>query len=137
MLKLCLYLYKPTTGMENKIIYQKLSKSFEDQYTLAQKYFGILSVLNNLKLTEREIQLVAYTAIRGNISLGNVREDFCKRYKSSGATIDNIISKMKKFGMMEKKDGKIKLIAPLALDFEKDLILQIRLKHDTNQKVAD
>jgi hypothetical protein len=115
--------------MENKIIYQKLSKSLEDQYALAQKYFGILSVLNGLKLTEREIQLVAYTAVRGNISSGNVRDDFCKQYKSSGATIDNIVSKTKRLGIMEKKDGKIRVIPAVALNFEKDLILQIHLRN--------
>lgn len=118
--------------MENKIIYQKLSKGFEDQYVLAQKYFGILSVLNDLKLTEREIQLIAYTAVRGNISLANVREDFCKRYGSSNATIDNIVSKGKRLGIMTKENGKVRVISSVALDFGKDLILQIRLKHDSN-----
>ena len=132
MINFFLYLYKPTIKMENKIIYQKLRKGFEDQYVLAQKYYGILSVLNNLALTEREIQLIAYTAVRGNISLANVREDFCKRYKSSGATIDNIVSRMKKIGIMTKENGKVKVIASIALDFEKDVILQINLKHDTN-----
>lgn len=116
--------------MENKIIYQKLGKGFTDRYALAGKYYAVISVLNGLNLTEREIQLVAYTAIRGNITLGNVRDDFCREYNTSSATINNIVSKMKKLGIMEKKDGKIKVIPALALDFEKDVMLQIRLKHE-------
>lgn len=117
--------------MENKIIYQKLSKGFTDRYALAGKYYSVISVLNGLNLTEREIQLVAYTAIRGNITLGNVRDDFCREYNTSSATINNIVSKMKKLGIMEKKDGKIKVIPAIALDFEKDVILQIKLTHGT------
>ena len=38
-------------------IVQKLGKEYDDKYELAQKYYAVLSALNNLKLTEREIQL--------------------------------------------------------------------------------
>jgi hypothetical protein len=36
----------------------------------------ILSAVNGLKLTEREIQLIAFTAVKGNISYGSIREEF-------------------------------------------------------------
>lgn len=116
--------------MENKITYQKLRKSSGDKYVLAQSYYSILSVLNGLKLTEREVQLVAYTAIQGNITFVNVRDDFCNRYKTSYATINNIISRMKKLGVMVKEDGKVKVNPSITFDFDKDIILQISLKHE-------
>jgi len=119
--------------MENKITYQKLRKGFEDKYTLAQKYYGILSVLNNLSLTEREIQLIAYTAIRGSVSFANVRKDFCERYDSSNATVNNIVSRMKKLGVMIKDEGKVKLNPIVALDFEKDVILQVILSNEKRE----
>jgi hypothetical protein len=80
------------------MIVQKLGVT-KNEFLIAEKYYGILSVINDLKLTEREIQLVAFTAIKGNISNANVREEFCKKYNTSSATINNIISKLKKFGM--------------------------------------
>lgn len=118
--------------MERKITYQKMSKGFADEYTLAEKYYSVISVLNGLGLTEREIQLVAYTAIKGNITSGGVRDDFCRRYSTSSATINNIVSRMKKIGVMVKEDGKIRVNPAIVLDFEKDVILQISLKHDSN-----
>lgn len=116
--------------MEDKITYQKLGKRFEDNYALAQMYYSLISTLNNLSLTERETQLVAYTAIRGNMTFVNVRDEFCRRYNTSNGTINNIISRMKKIGVMIKEDGKIKVVPSIILDFNKDLILQIKLKHN-------
>ena len=116
--------------MEDKITYQKLKKGFEDEYALAMKYYGIISVLNNLSLTERETQLIAYTAIRGNMTMINVREDFCKRYSSSLATINNIVSRMKEIGVMVKVDGKNVVNPAIVLDFKKEIVLQISLMYN-------
>ena len=81
------------------IIVQKLKKIEPDSFLLAEKYYSILSVINSLKLTEREIQLIAFTAIKGNITYANVREEFCKTYNSTSPTINNIISKLKKISI--------------------------------------
>ena len=70
---------QPTT---KKTIVQKLKKPVEDQFATAEKYYSLLSALNGLKLTQREIQLVAFTAIRGNISYANIRQEFCEKYDS-------------------------------------------------------
>ena len=115
--------------MENKITYQKLGKGFEDKYLLAQKYYALISVLNDLSLTEREVQLVAYTAIKGNMTFVNVRDEFCERYSSSRATINNIVSRMKKIGVMVKNENKIEVHPAIVLDFDKDVVLQIKLRH--------
>jgi len=45
--------------MGDRITYQKLKKVTSDSYELARKYYGLLSVLNGLSLTERELQLVS------------------------------------------------------------------------------
>jgi hypothetical protein len=109
------------------MIVQKLKKEFNDEYKKAELYYSILSVVNNLKLTDREIQLVAYTSIKGNITYANVREEFCKKYETSSPTINNIISKLKKLGIFIKKDGKVKVNPLIVLDFNKELLLQINL----------
>lgn len=115
--------------MEKNIILQKLKKDVDDQFALAEKYYSILSAINNLSLTQREIQLVAFTAIKGNITYANVREEFCKKYNTSSPTINNIISKLKKMGIFIKETGKVKVNPVIVIDFTKDLTLEIKLQH--------
>jgi hypothetical protein len=116
----------------NKVIVQKLKHSVSDNYQLAEKYYSILSAVNDLKLTQREIQLIAFTAIRGNMSYNNIREDFCNKFNTSSPTINNIISKLKKIGVLIKDRGKIKVNPAIILNFNFNVILQISLLHETN-----
>ena len=46
------------------MIIQKLKKDVYTDIELAEKYYSILSAINNLHLTEREIQLISFTAIK-------------------------------------------------------------------------
>lgn len=112
-----------------KMILQRLRKVETDVYLIAERYYTILSAVNDLHLTKREIQLIAFAAIKGNISYANIREEFCKKYSSSGATINNIISKLKKMGVLVKDGTKVKVNPVIVLDFNKDLSLEIKLAH--------
>jgi hypothetical protein len=96
---------------------------------LAMLYYSILSAINSLNLTEREIQLISFTAIKGNITYANVREEFCKTYNTTSPTINNIISKLKKIGIFVKENGKVKVNPIIVIDFKKDLMLDIKLVH--------
>ena len=111
----------------NIMIVQKIKTTDQDILLVAQKYYGILSVINKLNLTEREIQLVAFTAVKGNITYGNVRDEFCKRYNTSTSTINNIISKLKKMGVFIKEQGKVK-INPV----KQDVMLEIKLENEAS-----
>lgn len=113
----------------NKIIVQKIKKNVEDQFALAEKYYSILSAINNLHLTTREIQLVAFTAIKGNISYANIRQEFCERYNSTSPTINNIISKLKKLNVFIKDGTKVKVNPVIILPFNTDITLEIKLTH--------
>lgn len=112
-----------------KIILQKLRKTEEDDYLLAERYYTILSAVNSLKLTARELQLIAFTAIRGNISYANIRKDFCDKYGTTNASINNIISKLKKLGILIKDGTKVKVNPQILLNFENDITLEIRIVH--------
>ena len=112
-----------------KIILQRMKNKSNDLYSLAEKYYSILSAVNNLKLTQREIQLVAFTAIRGNISYANIREEFCKKHDTTAPTINNMISKLKKIGVLVKDGTKVKVNPVIILPFEKDITLEIKLIH--------
>lgn len=113
----------------NKIIVQKIRKNVEDQFALAEKYYSILSAINNLHLTPREIQLVAFTAIKGNISYANIRQEFCERYNSTSPTINNIISKLKKIHVLIKDGSKVKVNPVIILPFNTNVTLEIKLTH--------
>jgi hypothetical protein len=112
------------------MIVQSLKKVVYTDMQLAEKYYSVLFTINNLHLTEREIQLVAFTAIKGNITYANVREEFCKTYNSTSPTINNIVSKLKKLGIFVKENGKVKINPKICIDFKKDLMLNIKLVHE-------
>ena len=120
------------------MIVQRLKKDVQTDIQLAEKYYSILSAINNLHLTEREIQLISFTAIKGNITYANVREEFCKTYNSTSPSINNIISKLKKIGIFIKENGKVKVNPIIVIDFSKDLTLEIKLVHgETNINVSE
>ena len=110
---------------------QKLEKLTQDNFSTAQSYYAILSTLNNLQLTEREIQLIAFSAIRGSISYATVREEFCTKYNSSFPTVNNIVSKLKRSHIFIKQGKYIVVNPAIALDFSKPLVLQITLTINT------
>ena len=109
------------------MVVQKLKKGNEDRYQLAERYYEILSSLNSLDLTKREIQLVAYAAIHGNISYTHIKKDFCDKYKTSVQTIYNIVSKLMKLKVVVKDNGKIKVNPLIALKFDDTIKLEITL----------
>ena len=111
------------------MIVQKLKKARGDNYELAEMYYSLLSSLNSLNLTKREIQLIAYTAIHGNISYAHIKEDFCKKYDTSVQTIYNIVSKLMKMSVLVKDKGKIKVNPAIILNFNDDVKLEISLCH--------
>lgn len=114
--------------MENrKTIVQKLKRQEEDIFQCAQRYYSVLSAINDLSLTEREIQLIAFTAVKGNISYKNIRDEFCEKYKSSAPTINNLISKLKKLGVFVKDGTKVKVNPQIGLNFENNIVLQITI----------
>lgn len=120
------------------IVIQKLKKVVFTDIELAQKYYSILSAINSLNLTEREIQLISFTAIKGNITYANVREEFCKTYNSTSPSINNIISKLKKVGIFIKENGKVKVNPIICIDFKKDVTLEIKLVHgEANINVSE
>lgn len=112
-----------------KTIIQTIKGGEKDDMAIAIRYYSILAALNKIKLTEREIQLMAFLAIKGNISYSTNREEFCKLYSSSSATINNMISRLRKMGILIKNNSKIRIHPSIMLDFSKDLVLQIKLTH--------
>ena len=109
-----------TTDMEKIIVQDIVSKG-----DVIKKYYGILSVLNGLHLTPRDIQLLTYIANKG--SLIN-KDEFYSLYDTTSATMNNSISKLKKLGMLIK-DKRMIIINPLICpDFSNGIDLHLHLK---------
>jgi hypothetical protein len=109
---------------------QILKRDVKDNYELAEKYYKVLSTVNNLGMAKREIQLVAFTAIEGNISDADKKKAFILAYKSSKATIGNIVCAMKKIYVLVKDaENKMVVNPAIALDFSKNITLDIKLEH--------
>jgi len=111
------------------MIIQKLKYETRDALHLAEYYFGVMSILNNLELANREVQLMAFTAVRGNVGSATSKKEFVEVYSSSLATVGNMISKLTKSGLLEKNKKMVTVHKALVLDFESDLKLEIILEH--------
>jgi hypothetical protein len=117
------------------MIIQKLKYRPNDALQLAEYYFGIMSIVNNLELAKREIQLLAFTAVKGNIGTPLSKKEFVKEYDSSLATVGNIVSKLTKEvinvrpALLVKEKKLVVINKALALEFEKSLKLEITFEH--------
>jgi hypothetical protein len=112
-----------------EITIQKLEGIVDNDIILAEKYYSFLSVLNNIKLAPKEIQLLAFTAVKGNITYGNVRTEFCDKYNTTIATIGNMVCTLRKLHLLVKDKGMVKVNPQIALNFNNDVVLQIKLNH--------
>ena len=110
-----------------KIIVQKLKIEHNDVYILAEKYYAILSAINDLKLTQREIQLIAFAVVKGNLSYKHFREEFCTKHNTTNPTINNIISKLKRIGVLVKDGSKIKVNPVIRLNFNDEVRLEVKM----------
>ena len=124
------------------MILQKLKGTYDDPYSVAERYYAILSALNNMRLTDREIQLIAFTAVNVSISIPAVRKEFCETHDTTPATINNMISKLKKMYLLTKMDNKVVVNPVISLNFDKDVKLEISLIHrqapeSVSEKLSD
>ncbi len=111
-----------------KVLAQKIKKEFEKPVDIAIKYYSILSLLNNLKLTDRQIELLAHTVTRGTISTVASKNEFIKLFPGSTiAVINNLISALRKRGFLVKDDKMLRVHPAISLNFNKvdEFILKI------------
>jgi len=109
---------------------QKIKKTVKSPYERAYKYFSILSVINDLNLTKKELEVVSYTAIKGNIALNDNKNEFYKTFGGTAFTLNNNISFLKKKGLLVKEKNVIKVVKIINLDFNLDLYLLINIKNN-------
>jgi hypothetical protein len=110
-------------------VLQKIKKTYPTSLEVGVKYYALLSLLNNRKWKKREMELMAFTSLRGDIAGGGAKQQFVELVGTTIDTIGNLICQMSKKGLLVKEDKKIKVHPALQLDFSKEIILQLNLDH--------
>lgn len=79
---------------------------------IALKYYAILSILGDVHLTPRELQLLAFTATRGSISSGGAKKQFIELFGTSKHTIENLKGSLKDKGLIIKDEDDNYRVSP-------------------------
>ncbi len=95
------------------------------------KYFSIISIINNLKLNNRQIELLAFVNIKGTISPKTFREEFVAQFKSSANTLNNLISQLQRKKLLVKDDnGKLRINSSLKVSLTDGIIMLIKINNN-------
>jgi hypothetical protein len=119
-----------------EVVVQKLIKKVKNDIELAIKYYSVLSALNDLKLAKKQIQLLAFTAVRGTITPLPAKQEFVKLFNSSINSLENIKGKLVKRGLLVKDGDMYRVNKLIALDFSKPLVLNMKITHDAGNSTG-
>ena len=95
----------------------------------AVAYYRTICAVNNIPISKKQVYLLAFTAIKGSITNPAAREEFCTVYRSSKATVNNMISSLKKKGLFVKENNKIRINPIISLDFNQPISLRIDISY--------
>lgn len=110
-----------------KVIVQKIQRKVDSDIEKAIKYYSIIFALNNIRIPQKQLYLLAYTAARGSITSPAARSEFVKMFNSSLASLENMKQELVKAGLLVRVDRKYKVNPKIALDFTNNVVLQINL----------
>lgn len=110
-----------------KVIVQKIQRKVDSDIEKAIKYYSVIFALNNIRIPQKQLYLLAYTAARGSITSPAARSEFVRMFNSSLASLENMKQELVKAGLLVKIDKKYKVSPRIALDFSNNVVLQINL----------
>ncbi len=114
--------------MDKDVIIQKISSPSESSFQKAVKYYSVLFALKGESIPEMQMNILAFTAVRGSISSGGAKEKFIEMFPTTTkASIGNVVFQLKKKGFLIKRDKKIIVNPSISLDFKRPLVLRIKL----------
>ena len=116
-----------------QVVVQKLNKKEDSEIKLAIRYFTIIAAIAGIHITTKQIELLAFTAIRGTISAGGAIKDFIEGFDSSKGSLENMKHSLIKKGLIIKHDGKYQIAPPFGIDFKNNLVLQVKLDLENGQ----
>lgn len=109
--------------MEKKQIIKNIDKPFD----VAIRYFRIIAAANNIKLQNRQLELLAFIALRGGVFSGSARQKFIEVYGSTYHTINNMLGQLHKRKFLLRDGRKYTMNPELMVNNFENLILIINL----------
>lgn len=111
--------------MEDKqVLIKTIKKSFDDKLKAGITWFKFIAAINNIQLTKRELELLAFINYRGTISSTSSKEEFCRVYDSSFGTVSNMTAKLTRLKLLVKDKGKTRINPALRVDFDKNFVVR-------------
>lgn len=112
---------------QKEVVVKTIRKSFDDKIQAGITWYTFICAINGIKLTPRELQLLAFINYRGTISSTSAKDEFCKLFDSSEATISNMVSKLTSLKLLVKEKSKTRVNPQLRVDFSKDLVVRLHI----------
>lgn len=112
--------------MEDKqMLVKTIKKSFDSKIKAGITWFKFITAINNIKLPQREIELLAFINNRGTISSTSAKTDFCLMFDTSVGTISNMTGRlMRKKLLIKDSKKKVRVSPALAVDFNNDFLIK-------------
>lgn len=124
--------------MEDKqVVVKTIKKSYDDTIKAGITWFRFISAINDISLTKRELELLSFINTRGTISSIQAKEEFCRIFETSKATISNMISKLLKKRLLIKEKNKTKINPALKVDFNNDFVVRFYINLNNLNNIND
>jgi|ERR1044072_92559 hypothetical protein len=114
--------------MDKLTTVKTVGKEFPDKIASGIAWFTFITAINNIHLSRRELELLAFINSRGTISSISAKDEFCKIFGTSKATISNMVSKLSSFKLLVKEKSKTRINPSIRVDFSNDLFIKLFIK---------
>lgn len=118
----------------NQVLVKTIKKSFDSKIKAGIVWFKFILAINDIKIPKRQLELLAYINYRGTISSTSAKEEFCKLFSTSSATISNMTSTLIKKKLLIKEKSKIKIHPTLKVDFDNDFVVRFFISVNSNSE---
>lgn len=110
----------------------KIQKQYKDELELTEKIVHTLLSLSDRTVSKKELELLSFLSYHGDITSQERKEEFYKRYKTTYNTLTNLISTLKKKGLVNKINDDVKSVFNLPVNGT-ILNLQINVQQDNRE----
>ena len=116
-------------------MFQNLTKNYNTDFEVAEKYFGIISIATGLNLTKRQVGVLSYLAVNKGLDVQD-KKYVAHKLNTTIPTISNTLSSLKRKRLIGK-DGRIYKVNKL---FDKDyteIKLLVSLRNEGKENISD
>lgn len=117
-----------------KINFAQHKKSFNSEMEFVKLYYTLIFNFYNIKVSQKEVDLVAFSTIKGTLSTPPVREEYLKTFNMSKGSMYNMLSNLQKLSIIVKDEEKKYRVNPnIVIDTTKPVILSLQIEKTNGQ----